>query len=211
MTVLGTEAIAGMLREAARLLRENRDLLSQLDSATGDGDHGTTMNRVAAAMVESIGAQATVAALLDAVGWGVLSVDGGSASPLVGSFLLGMAEGSPADAQLTATELASAFEAGLAKFRAQTPAQVGDKTMLDALAPAVEVARAAADRGSDPAVMVREAADAARRGAESTKPLRAKFGRAKNLGPRSVGFPDPGATSISLMFAGFEAALSADK
>jgi phosphoenolpyruvate---glycerone phosphotransferase subunit DhaL len=212
-TGLDYQDVAGMLREGARLLKANRDLLSQLDSATGDGDHGATMCRVADAMLESVESCAapTIQSLLEAVGWSVLSVDGGSASPLVGSFLLGMAEGCPSAAELSGAELAAAFESGQARFRAQTPAQVGDKTMLDALAPAVEASRAAADQGLGAAQILTRAAEAARQGAESTTPLQAKFGRARNLGPRSMGFADPGATSISLLFAGFQAALAASK
>lgn len=210
---LDYQDVARMLREGAFLLKANRDVLSQLDSATGDGDHGATMCRVADAILESTqpGAAPDVQALLESVGWSVLSVDGGSASPLVGSLLLGMAEGCPAAARLNADELAAAFESGLARFRAQTPAQVGDKTMLDALAPAVEALRAAVSEGLGAEEILAKAAEAARHGAESTKPLQAKFGRARNLGPRSVGFADPGATSISLLFTGFHAAFTASE
>jgi phosphoenolpyruvate---glycerone phosphotransferase subunit DhaL len=209
---LDYQDIARMLRAGASLLKANRDLLSQLDSATGDGDHGVTMCRVADAILESTEPAApTVQALLESVGWSVLSVDGGSASPLVGSFLLGMSEGCPSAARLNTEELATAFEAGLAKFRAQTPAQVGDKTMLDALAPAVDALRVAAGEGLGAEEILARAAEAARLGAESTKPLQAKFGRARNLGPRSVGFADPGATSIALLFTGFQAAFTAGK
>jgi phosphoenolpyruvate---glycerone phosphotransferase subunit DhaL len=209
---LNSQDVARMLREAALLLKANRDLLSQLDSAIGDGDHGATMCRVADAILSAAepGPVDSVGTLLDAVGWSVLSVDGGSASPLVGSLLLGMAEGCrPDTAEVNGDQLAGAFEAGLARFRAQTPAQVGDKTMLDALAPAVEALRAAAGEQLDAEETMARAAAAARNGAESTKALQAKFGRARNLGPRSVGFADPGATSISLLFAGFHAALIA--
>jgi len=208
---LDYQDVARMLRKAACLLKENRDLLSQLDSATGDGDHGATMGRVADAILESLagGAAETPRALLDDVGWSVLSVDGGSASPLVGSFLMGMAEGCPAKARLDGDALVAAFESGLAKFRAQTPAQVGDKTMLDALAPAVDALRAALQQGLGAEEALMKAAEAAKIGAESTKGLQAKFGRARNLGPRSVGHADPGATSISLLFAGFQAGFTA--
>jgi dihydroxyacetone kinase-like protein len=204
------QALAAMLGAAADRLKANQDLLTQLDSATGDGDHGTTMGRVADALLEAAGAgtASSVKELLDAAGWAVLCVDGGSASPLTGSFLSGMADGSPAAANLNPQELASAFAAGLAKFRAQTPAQVGDKTMLDALAPAVDALQSAADQGLGPAAMMARAAEAAQNGAENTRSLQAKFGRARNLGPRSIGSVDPGAVSISLLFAGFSSALA---
>ncbi|MCX6622433.1 MAG: DAK2 domain-containing protein, partial [Acidobacteria bacterium] len=144
---LGVQDFVRMFRRAAALLKANRDLLSQLDSATGDGDHGATMGRVADAILEALeGApEQPIQALIDAVGWNVLSVDGGSASPLVASLLLGLAEGCPSEGCLSTRAAAAAFRAGVARFRAQTPAQVGDKTMLDALAPAVDALCAAAE------------------------------------------------------------------
>ncbi len=191
--------LARMLAAGANRLKENHELLSTLDAATGDGDHGTTIKKVAEAMLEAIATAPAESCkeLLNAVGWSVLSVDGGSASPLLGSLLLGMADGAGAEIADPAG-LAAVFESGLARFRAQTPAQIGDKTMLDALLPAVE-----AMRGS-PGIMeaMKNAADAAAQGAESTKPLQARFGRARNLGARSIGPVDPGATSIALLFAG---------
>ncbi len=204
--------LAAMLREGANRIKENHELLSHLDSVTGDGDHGTTMKKVADAMLESIDTcdTAAIQPLLETLGWNVMSVDGGSASPLLGSFFMGMSENVTAES-LDGAALATVFEAGLAKFRAQTPAAVGDKTMLDALAPAVEALRTNA--GQDMAVeeLLAKAAQAAQQGAESTKMLQARFGRARNLGARSIGSVDPGATSISLLFAGFHDALAANK
>jgi phosphoenolpyruvate---glycerone phosphotransferase subunit DhaL len=194
------EDLARMLREGAARLRDNHELLSKLDSATGDGDHGATMKRVAEAILESVQGCPTpaVGALLEAVGWNVMSVDGGSTSPLLGSFFMGMSEAA------AGADLAAMFEAGLAKMRAQTPAKPGDKTMVDALVPAVSAL--AGDHASVSQAMA-SAAEAAAQGAESTRAMQAKFGRARNLGARTIGQVDPGATSISLMFAGFRDAL----
>ncbi len=210
---LGIDDLVRMFRRAAELWKANRDLLSQLDSATGDGDHGATMGRVADAILGAVEAapQQPAQALIEAVGWSVLSVDGGSASPLVGSLLLGVAEGCPPEGRLTTRAAAAAFQAGVVRFRTQTPAQVGDKTMLDALAPAVEALCNAAEAGQSVQQAFASAAEAARQGAESTKALQAKFGRARNLGARSVGFADPGATSLYLLFAGFDEALASAK
>jgi len=122
---------------------------------------------------------------------------------LLGSFFLGMSEAAAGSETLDGPGLAAAFEAGLAKLRAQTPAQVGDKTMVDALVPAIEALRQAADAGAEPSALLAQAADAAQRGAERTRELQARFGRARNLGPRTIGHVDPGATSIALFFAGF--------
>jgi dihydroxyacetone kinase-like protein len=211
-STLDFQDMAAILREGANRIKENHELLSHLDSVTGDGDHGTTMRKVAEAMLDSINSceSAAIQPLLETLGWNVMSVDGGSASPLLGSFFMGMSENVAADS-LDGAALATVFEAGLAKFRAQTPAAVGDKTMLDALAPAVEAIRTNAGQGLPVEEILAKAADAAQQGAESTKTLQAKFGRARNLGARSIGSVDPGATSISLLFAGFHDALAANK
>ena len=201
------EDFARMLREGAARLRDNHELLSKLDSATGDGDHGTTMKRVAEAILESVQSSSPpgLGTLLETVGWNVMSVDGGSTSPLLGSFFMGMSEPAAGKEQATAAEVGAIFEAGLAKLRAQTTAKPGDKTMIDALVPAVAALSAP---GMTVAQAMARAAEAAAQGAESTKAMQAKFGRARNLGARTIGLVDPGATSISLMFAGFRDALN---
>jgi dihydroxyacetone kinase-like protein len=210
MSNLTSADLAKILRTAATRVKENHELLSRLDAATGDGDHGVTMKRVADAILESVsqGESLAVGPLLEQVGWNVMSVDGGSTSPLLGSFLMGMSEAIGNSETLDGPGLAAAFEAGLAKLRAQTPAQVGDKTMVDALVPAVEALRRAADEGSAFPVLFSQAAEAAQRGAEKTSELQARFGRARNLGPRTIGHVDPGATSIALLFAGFRDGLN---
>ena len=208
---IGCDEMVRMLQGAAEKVRAAHEMLSKLDSFAGDGDHGTTMKRamgcVDKAVAESKGAD--LACLLGNVGWAVLGVDGGSTGPLLGTFFTGMSESVGGKAQLDCTGLASALEAALASVQKQTKAQVGDKTMMDALVPAVRAVRAAADAGSGPAEALARAAAAAEVGAASTKDMRARFGRARNLGDRSIGSPDPGATSMSLMFKGFAEALAA--
>ena len=205
MSNLTSADLARILRSGAARVQENHERLSRLDAATGDGDHGVTMKRVAEAILASVadGQSLGVGPLLEQVGWNVLSVDGGSTTPLLGSFFMGMSEAVGGSPSLDGPALAAAFEGGLAKLRVQTPAKVGDKTMVDALLPAVEAMRQAADAGAEPAVLLVQAADAAQRGAEKTSELQARFGRARNLGPRTIGHVDPGATSIALLFAGF--------
>ena len=197
--------LANILRSGAARVKENHELLSRLDAATGDGDHGVTMKRVADAIIASVadGQALGVGPLLEQVGWNVMSVDGGSTSPLLGSFFMGMSEAVGGSESLDGPGLAAAFEAGLAKLCEQTQAQPGDKTMVDALVPAVVALRQAADAGGETAVLLAQAADAAQRGAEKTSELQARFGRARNLGARTIGHVDPGATSIALLFAGF--------
>ena len=207
---IGRDGVVRMLRGAVEKIRAGHETLSKLDSVIGDGDHGTTMVRAMGLVEKTVTACAApdLQGLLHDVGWAVMGVDGGAAGPLLGSLLMGMAEGVGGRQQLDAAGLAAVFEAGLAQVRTYTQAQVGDKTMLDALVPAVEALRAAAQAGEGVAAAMARAADAAEQGAAATTDLQARFGRARNLGQRSRGFADPGATSVSLIFRGFADALA---
>jgi dihydroxyacetone kinase-like protein len=194
----------GMLRAATAQIRAHHEMLSKLDSAVGDGDHGATILRAmeAATKAASESASADLKSLLSSVAWAVMSCDGGSTGPLLGSFFLGMGETAAGKTELDGPGLAAAFEGGLAKMQRQSRAQVGDKTMMDAFFPAL-----AALKSADPAKGIQgaldQAAEAAARGAEATKTMRARFGRARNLGDRVIGHLDPGAVSISLILKGF--------
>ena len=207
---IGCDGLVRMLRGAAARINAEHAMLSRLDAATGDGDHGTTMRR---AMIVGLKAMddcraRDLAVLLNDVGWAILGADGGATGPLLGTFFIGMSEATAGRAALDASGLADVFEGAVAAVRKQTKAQVGDKTMIDALAPGVAALRAAADAGKGPAAALAAAADAAQQGAAGTKDLQARFGRARNLGERSIGSPDPGATSIGLIFRGFADALA---
>jgi dihydroxyacetone kinase-like protein len=147
-------------------------------------------------------------ALVESVAWAVMGTDGGATGPLFGSFFLGMSEGLQGAGAPDAAGVAASFEAGLASIRRQTPAQPGDKTMLDALIPGVEAMRKAAAEGADLGAALARAADAAEAGAKATAPMRARLGRARNLGDRSIGSEDAGATSVALIFRGFAEAFS---
>jgi dihydroxyacetone kinase-like protein len=136
-----------------------------------------------------------------------MGVDGGATGPLFGMLFMGMSDAVEGKEALESPDVAAAFEAGLASVQKQTKARVGDKTLIDALVPAVAALRAAADDGADPATALEAAAQAAAQGAESTKDLQARFGRARNIGEASKGYADPGATSVSLVFRGFAEAL----
>jgi dihydroxyacetone kinase-like protein len=146
--------------------------------------------------------------MLNEVGWAVMGVDGGAAGPLIGSLLMGMAEAVGDKQELDVAGVASMFEGGLAQVNTYSQAKVGDKTMLDALVPAVEAIRAAVTAGDGAVAAMKKAADAAEKGAAATTDMLARIGRARNLGERSRGFADPGATSISLIFRGFADALA---
>jgi dihydroxyacetone kinase-like protein len=202
---IGIDDIGRMIGSAADKIRANRDELSKLDSAIGDGDHGTTIAR-AMGIAEKVIAESEkkeLKGLLKDVGWGVMGVDGGATGPLLGSFLMGLNNGVGEKDVIDCPTLAVMFEAGLAGVRRQSKAQIGDKTMMDALLPAVDAIRQAADGGKSIKEALQNAAEAAENGAISTKDFQARFGRAKNLGERTIGCQDPGATSMALIFQGF--------
>ncbi len=227
---IGRRQWEAMFAEAAASIRREHRRLSELDSIGGDGDHGATMLRVVEQMerMERSGEAGSgqppdsnrdggLGDLLRSSGWRVLSVDGGASSALLGALLTGMAESvarpdaAGADASpetMDCRGLADALEAGLRAVSRLTAAKPGDKTMMDALVPAVLAVRAAADEDKSIAAAMREAAQAAQRGAEATRELTARYGRAKHLGDRTKGHPDAGAVSIALLFLGFSRALT---
>jgi dihydroxyacetone kinase-like protein len=200
--------VVAMLKGMAAKLAENIDLLTKLDSATGDGDHGAAIQRVVSAIESTIGkdTKGEIKSLLNDVGWAVMAVPGGSTGPLFGSLIVGMSEGAPdgegEDAALDCSGVATVLEAGQAKLRKQTRAVEGEKTLVDALFPAVRAVREAAEAGKGLREALEAGAAAAAAGAEATKAMKAKHGRARNLGDRVIGHADPGATSISFVFAG---------
>ena len=202
---IGIEDIGRMIRSAADKIRANRDELSKMDSAIGDGDHGTTIARAMTIAENHIDEsdKKDLKGLLKDVGWAVMGVDGGATGPLLGSFLMGLSNGIEEENEISGTSIAAMFEAGLAGVRRQSKAQVGDKTMMDALLPAIDAIRQSIDAGKSIKQALQNAAEAAEKGAVSTKDFKARFGRARNLGDRTIGFQDPGATSIALIFDGF--------
>lgn len=197
--------LVAMFKSAASEIRANIKELSALDSAIGDGDHGVTMSRamdaVEKAIQESDGKD--LKTLLHNMGWGVMCIDGGSTGPLLGALFMGMSDGVADRTELDCAALAAMFEAGLSGVQQHSKARPGDKTLMDALDPAVRAVRAACDAGKSVHEAIVQGAEAADKGALATKECVARFGRAKNLGDRTLGCQDPGATSISLMFKGF--------
>jgi phosphoenolpyruvate---glycerone phosphotransferase subunit DhaL len=196
--------ISRMLRGATGQIRQHHALLSQLDCAVGDGDHGTSMLRAMDAVAQAVAGYAgtDLGELLSTVAMAVMSCDGGSTGPLFGSFFMGMSGAAAGRTELDWAGFVGAFEAGVIRLQKQSRAQLGDKTMMDAFLPAL-----AALKSAPPAAGVclglQQAAEAAARGAEATKPWRAKFGRARHLGDRAIGHADPGAVSVSLILKGF--------
>lgn len=192
-----------MLQGAVAQIRANHEYLTKLDSAIGDGDHGTTilkvMENVAKSLTES-GALPLKDVLFNA-GMAAASTDGGSSAPLIGSFFMGMADPAEGKESLSAADLAAVLAGGIEAVKLDSKARVGDKTMMDALLPVLDVLRGSLPE--DVRTLLSSLQRAALSGAEATKNLVAKFGRAKNLGERVIGNPDPGAYSIAFIFKGF--------
>lgn len=195
-----------MLHSAATELKANSKYLCELDGVAGDGDHGITIGRMADVMQELLDVTTlnTMRSLLDALGDAFMGINGGSAGPLWGTVFTGMAEGIDDQAELTDLELRKMFTQAKLDFMDISKAKPGDKTMVDALYPAIDAI--IETQGSLKEIMDAAAA-AAKAGAESTSQMVARFGRAKNMGERSIGTKDPGAVSIALLFDGMAKAL----
>jgi phosphoenolpyruvate---glycerone phosphotransferase subunit DhaL len=207
--LIGKSEFGNMFAQAAACIRSEHRRLTDLDSIGGDGDHGTTMLRAAEQMeaqmerwMDASGTE-SLTDLLKAAGWRVLSVDGGASSGLLGTFFAGLGDIELRQDSMNCNQLAQAFQAGLRAVSRQTKARPGDKTMMDALTPAVDAISAAAGAGKTIPEALEDAALAARLGAESTRELVARYGRARSLGERTRGYPDAGATSVALIFRGF--------
>ncbi|WP_411699875.1 dihydroxyacetone kinase subunit DhaL [Conyzicola sp.] len=190
------------------LVVENQAYLTELDSAIGDADHGSNMTRGMTAVVDKAGAPATVDALFRTVGMTLVSTVGGASGPLYGTFFLRIGTTAGSVGGLDGPALSAALHAGLAGVLQRGNAEVGDKTMVDALTPALAALDASLATGGDLAAATRAAADAAAKGRDDTEPLVARKGRASYLGERSAGHLDPGATSTALLFEALAAALA---
>jgi dihydroxyacetone kinase-like protein len=186
--------------EFASAIEESKDHLTRLDSAIGDADHGINMDRGMKAVTAKIGAEppASVDALFKSVGMTLVSSVGGASGPLYGTFFLrfGMACGTDS---LSAADLAKAFRSGLDGVVARGKAEAGDKTMFDALNPAIEALDSILSGGGQLTEALQAAAAAAEAGRDATIPMLARKGRASYLVERSVGHQDPGATSAALL------------
>lgn len=206
---LNYDSVVVMLKCAAEMIKQARDHLSQLDSATGDGDHGTAVSKVADAITATIekDASGNLKKLFKDIGWAAMSTDAGSTSPLYGSLFIGMSEAVPEEGPIDCPAFTAILESGVAKLRRNTKAEVGGKTMIDAIVPAIQAIRTAADEGKGILETLTLGANAAVKGAESTKDMQATFGRAKNIGERSKGHVDPGAVSMSILFTGLRKGL----
>jgi phosphoenolpyruvate---glycerone phosphotransferase subunit DhaL len=207
---VGSAELGRWLRAFADAVTENAAELTRLDSAIGDADHGANMRRGMTAAVAKLDAapDAAPAALLKTTGMTLVSTVGGASGPLYGTFFLRMGTAIGDRTELDAAGFAAVLRAGLDGVVARGKAAPGDKTMLDALVPAVDALDAALADGGGLGDALRAAADAAEAGRDATIPLVARKGRASYLGERSAGHQDPGATSTALLLDAAAATLA---
>jgi dihydroxyacetone kinase-like protein len=198
---MDTEVFRAWIVSAGEVIEANRDHLTQLDAAIGDADHGINLTRGFTAVTAAIGGAATPGAVLTTTGSTLISKVGGASGPLYGVAFrrAGKALGTAPEVDLPA--LGQALEAALAGVQQLGAAREGDKTMVDALAPAIRAFGKAIADGVPAADALSALAEAAAAGAAATISMEARKGRASYLGPRSVGHEDPGAASTALILA----------
>jgi dihydroxyacetone kinase-like protein len=201
------EQVVRWLRAAAESMREQKQLLTRLDKAIGDGDHGINMDRGFGKVLEQLDGAADLAGVLKTAAMALISSVGGASGPLYGTFFLRASAAAAGKEELSASDLHTLMEAGLEGVCQRGKAQAGDKTMIDALLPAVQAFGRALAEAEDLSSALAGAVEAARRGAEATIPLIARKGRASYLGERSVGHQDPGATSSYLLLKALQDSL----
>ncbi|APH44371.1 dihydroxyacetone kinase subunit L [Microbacterium sp. 1.5R] len=202
MAAIDTAALADWIRRFRDVIAERREWLTELDSAIGDADHGANMARGMDAVVAKLdsGVPDTVDELLKTVGMTLVSSVGGASGPLYGTLFLRMGMAAGPVTELDGAGLGGSLRAGLDGIVARGKAEAGDKTMFDAMAPAVDAFDAAISGGGDLSAATAAAAEAAASGRDATEPLVARKGRASYLGERSAGHLDPGAASTTLLF-----------
>jgi phosphoenolpyruvate---glycerone phosphotransferase subunit DhaL len=201
MAVESAAMLAWLQRSASRL-HDQRTYLTDLDAAIGDADHGANMDRgftAVMAKLQAEGAPADVGAILKTVGATLVSTVGGASGPLYGTAFLRAGMALAGKTALAPGDIEEGLQAALEGIKARGKAQRGEKTMIDALEPAVQAFSAALAGGQDAKAALIAAADAAEEGMRATIPLLATKGRASYLGERSIGHQDPGATSCALL------------
>ena len=195
------EQIARWMQLYAARVAAAKDLLTELDAAIGDADHGINMDRGFGEVLLRLPelAQQDMSALLKGIGMTLLSKVGGASGPLYGTLFLRMAQGAGGHDALTVDEFVAGLEAGIAGIQQRGSARPGEKTMVDALLPAMDSLRSGLAAGASLAGALAAAAEAAKAGMAATVAMQAAKGRASYLGPRSIGHQDPGATSAWML------------
>ena len=200
MSAFDSSALRRFVDLFADRIRDRKEELTQLDSAIGDADHGINMDRgftAARAKVANLDADADLGTVAKTVGMTLISTVGGASGPLYGTFFLRLATTFGDRVDVEAADLGAALRAGLEGLVQRGKAELDDKTMIDAISPAVDAYDAAAGEGIGPALSA--AADAAAAGRDRVTPLVARKGRASYLGERSANHQDPGATSSTIL------------
>ena len=201
MSNVTKEQIVDWLKATANVLDENKAYLTQLDSAIGDADHGTNMDRGFKKVMEKLPtvADKDIGNIPKTVGMTLISSVGGASGPLYGTFYMRGGMAADAKEELGAEDLVNLLQGAVDGIIQRGRAQLGDKTMIDALVPALEALKASVAAGKDASEALADAVAAAEQGMKDTIPLQARKGRASYLGERSIGHQDPGATSSYLI------------
>jgi phosphoenolpyruvate---glycerone phosphotransferase subunit DhaL len=193
--------VVGWIRAFAADVATRKDELTALDSAIGDADHGTNLDRGLQAVVAKLDGTPTgdISALLKSVGMTLVSTVGGAAGPLYGTLFLQLGAATTGQRELTLQDWSTALAAAVRGVQSRGKAEPGDKTMIDALMPATEALAASVRDGASLEEGLLDASRAAEEGMRATVPLVARKGRASYLGERSAGHQDPGATSSHML------------
>ena len=195
------DQVVQFVRAFAKVMSENREYLTDLDSAIGDADHGINMDRGMSAALSKLDGvpEGDVGNLFKTVGMTLVSTVGGAAGPLYGTLFMQMGMAVAGKPELSLQDWAEALTKGLEGVVMRGKAELGDKTMVDALTPARDALKEALDEGASFGDALRRSAAAAEEGMKNTIPIVARKGRASYLGERSAGHQDPGATSSYLL------------
>jgi len=196
-----TEDTVRWINQVALVLHENREFLTQLDSPIGDADHGINMDRGFKAVLEKLPAVAAmdIGSILKTVGTTLVSTVGGASGPLYGTAFLRAGMATSGKHELYEADVVNLLEVALEGVKARGKAQPGEKTMVDALTPALAAAKEAEAQNLGLSELLRRASEGAEKGMKATIPMLATKGRASYLGERSIGHQDPGATSSWLI------------
>lgn len=199
--MVNRDNLLAWINTLAQIYAENKQYLTQLDSAIGDADHGINMDRGFTAVKADLEKNnpPDLSAILKAVGMALIRTVGGAAGPLYGTFFLRASNACADKTELDAASVVALFEAGLEGIIHRGKAELNDKTMVDTQKPALEAMKQALAEGADLKTVLQKGAAAAEEGMKNTIPLQARKGRASYLGERSIGHQDPGATSSYLM------------
>jgi phosphoenolpyruvate---glycerone phosphotransferase subunit DhaL len=196
-----TEDVLRWLDALQKVFAENRQQLTDLDSAVGDGDLGISLDRGFTAVQSELSAHtpADLRAVFQNVATVLIKTMGGTSGPLLGTFFLRAGAACAGKSELAPADVVALFQAGVEGIQQRGKAALGDKTMLDALLPAVDAMRSAMEAGNGQAEILEQGVAAAEAGMQATTTMQARKGRGSYLGERSIGHQDPGATAAHLL------------